>query len=95
MPLKDSVENYSSVTICYVMDSTVYDSVTVPYPQGRWASGACVRVHDGIFIAGINFYLDGTKITRGSEVHTFGHAQGNVYVSNTVDIKVVKVIGIP
>ena len=87
------MSNYDRLIVYYVMDDTVYSSAEIEFPNNRWISISAVRVNNGIFISGINYYATGSKLERGSESHTFGHANGQVYISNSVSIKIVKVIG--
>lgn len=93
MSLSDDAANYDRLTVYYALDGIVYGSTEIEYPNHRWVSVSAVRINNGIFVAGINYYVNGRSLDRGDEVHTFGHANGQVYVSNSVDIAIVKVIG--
>lgn len=91
--LSDDAANYDRLTVYYALDGIVYGSTEIEFPNHRWVSVSAVRINNGIFVAGINYYVNGRSLDRGDEAHTFGHANGQVYVSNSVDIAIVKVIG--
>ena len=93
IPLSDSAANYDYITIYYVLDGTVYGSTEIDFPNNRWVSVSATRVtNSGVFIANINYHIQGNMIVRGGDSRTFGYTN-TVYVSNNVALAVVKVVG--